>query len=272
MSPTPLPVTDHDKLETIKQWNADPCGSGAAADLEIGTAEFFAAADADRYERAQPWMDDAIGFAAYAGSDVLEVGHGMGGDLMRFSRAGASVTGIDLTPRHHQLTARRFALAGRPVDLRLGDAESMPFADASFDLAYSFGVIHHSPDQAAIVREMHRALRPGGRIVVAVYHRWSLSMAELVAFEARHGRLFRQSWRRTLSTIEARTQGDACPLVHLHTRRSVRGLLSGFEDVSIDARGLWTRSLPGCTPDMQRSIERHLGWFLIATGRKPGGR
>jgi SAM-dependent methyltransferase len=237
--------------------------------LEPGTPEFFAAADIDRYQRAQPWMDEAINFAAYANRQVLEVGHGMCGDLMRFARAGASVSGIDLTPRHHQLAAQRFALAGIPVDLRLGDAEAMPFDDASFDLVYSFGVIHHSPDQEAIVAEMRRVLRPGGRIIVGLYHRWSLSMAELVAYEARHGRLFRQSWRRTLSTIEARDHSDACPLVQLHTRRSVGRLLRGFENVSIDARGLWTRSLPGCGPAMTRTIERRLGWFLIATATKP---
>ena len=269
-SPGATLLTLHpDKAAAVEQWGNDPCGAHAGAGLEPGSAEFFAAADRDRFERAQPWMEDAIGFSRYRGRRVVEVGFGMGGDLMQFARHGATVAGIDLTPRHHALASERFRQAGIPADLRLGDAEHIPFADGSFDVAYSFGVIHHTPDQAAIVREMRRVLRPGGEIVIALYHLWSLCMVDIVGTEARHGRLFRQSWRRTLSTIERRENSDACPRVHLHTARSVRRLLGGFEDVTIDARGLWERRLPRfMRAHATRGVERRLGWFLIARGTK----
>src|SRR5207245_4997879 len=51
------------------------------------------------------------------------------------------------------------------------DAENLDFNDNSFDLVYSHGVLHHTPDTARAVREIHRVLRPGGRAVVMLYHR-----------------------------------------------------------------------------------------------------
>ena len=81
----------------------------------------------------------------------------------RYARAGARVTGVDLTPRHVAVgaPARRGARSGG--DNRLGDAERLPLPDASFDRVSSNGVLHHTPDMPAALREIRRVLRPGGR-------------------------------------------------------------------------------------------------------------
>ncbi len=65
-------------------------------------------------------------------------------------------------------------MQGLVSDLSEGDAEKLPYDDASFDVVYSWGVIHHSPNTALAAREIIRVLRPGGSFRVMVYHTWSL--------------------------------------------------------------------------------------------------
>src|SRR5690606_4310576 len=102
-----------------------------------------------------------------------------GADHEAYARAGAKLYGIDLTPRSIEIVRTRLAQQSLQSDLRVGDAEMLPFDDNSFDLVYSWGVIHHSPDTAAAAREILRVLKPGGRFRVMIYHKWSLVGAML---------------------------------------------------------------------------------------------
>src|SRR5205085_3449156 len=86
-------------------------------------------------------------------------------------KADADYTGIDLTQAAIDLAKRRFELDQLPGAFRTADAERLDFPDNTFDLIYSHGVLHHTPDTTAAVREVHRVLRPGGRAVVMLYHR-----------------------------------------------------------------------------------------------------
>jgi SAM-dependent methyltransferase len=153
-------------------WDAASCGevyAGGTDDL----AEQYRRQTAIRYE-LEPYILDFADFASARDKDVLEIGVGMGADHQRFAEAGPrSLTGIDLTPRAIEHTSTRFGILGLNSTLQVADAERLPFADASFDIVYSWGVIHHSPDTPTIVREIHRVLRPGGRVRVMVYHTWS---------------------------------------------------------------------------------------------------
>ena len=73
------------------------------------------------------------------------------------------------------ITQRRFQLGGLEGRLIQGDAEDLPFADGSFDLVYSHGVLHHTPNTPRTIREVHRVLAPGGRAVIMLYHRVSFN-------------------------------------------------------------------------------------------------
>jgi ubiquinone/menaquinone biosynthesis C-methylase UbiE len=86
---------------------------------------------------------------------------------------GADLTGIDLTTRAVEHTSRRLAAFGLRSDVRVMDAENLEFPDATFDLVYSWGVLHHSPDTAKAVREVYRVLKPGGEARVMIYHKYS---------------------------------------------------------------------------------------------------
>jgi len=162
--------TDSELKERVRAfWQAHPCGT-KFSDAEIGTREFFARIEAHRY--AKEWhIPEAADFAGARGLRVLEIGCGLGTDGVRFAKAGADYTGVDLTDAAIELARKRFELSGLRGELRVSDAENLDFADESFDLVYSHGVLHHTPDIARAVSEIHRVLKPGGRAIVMLYHR-----------------------------------------------------------------------------------------------------
>src|SRR2546428_10890270 len=118
-------------------------------------------------------MPEVMGFDQFAGLRLLEIGCGMGTDLLQFARGGAKVTGTDLTPRSIEISRRHLTMYGESGDFAIVDCETLPFANESFDVVYSNGVLHHTPDTAGAVREIHRVLRPGGQARVMLYHRGS---------------------------------------------------------------------------------------------------
>lgn len=152
-------------------WNAASCGEELY--LAGSEAEDFVQQAHARYE-LEPYIADFAGFANASGKRVLEIGVGLGADHEQFARAGAELTGIDLTERAIENTRRRLGHFGLKSDLKVADAEKLPFGDASFDIVYSWGVIHHSPDTAQAAREILRVLKPGGRFAVMIYHRYSM--------------------------------------------------------------------------------------------------
>ena len=87
---------------------------------------------------------------------MLEVGVGIGVDAMQWSRAGNRVFGIDYNLPSVQITKARFQDAGAEGRFLNSDAENLPFADNSFDLVYSFGVLHHTPGTEKAIREVYR--------------------------------------------------------------------------------------------------------------------
>jgi ubiquinone/menaquinone biosynthesis C-methylase UbiE len=132
----------------------------------------FFEVDAREY---MPWkrlpFDQLIDYDAIASQDVLEIGVGNGSHAQLLAAHAKTFTGIDLTEYAVKSTSTRLAqelLPGRVLQM---DAERMSFPDASFDFVWSWGVIHHSADTSAVLREIARVLRPGGRAVTMVYHR-----------------------------------------------------------------------------------------------------
>src|SRR4030043_982285 len=157
------------KVQVREWWNARPCGS-RVSDKEIGSKAFFEEIEQHRYTQ-EYHIPKVVNFENWKGKEVLEIGCGLGTDLLQFARAGAQVTGIDLTPRSVELTSRRFELYGVKGYFEVGDAENLNFADETFDLVYSHGVLHHSPNTQRAVDEIYRVLKPGGKTIVMLYHK-----------------------------------------------------------------------------------------------------
>lgn len=256
---------DADKLQAIKQWNSDPCGIACARSISIGTREFYDTIDYNRYRQYAPWMKETIVFDSFPGKKVLEVGFGMGTDLFQFASAGSIVTGIDLVPKHMEIARQRFDLYGIPADLMLGDAENLPFADEVFDVVYSFGVLHHTPNTQKAIAEIYRVLKPGGRVIIALYHKYSAFYIFSHIFNLS---FWIEPRRRWMSRIEYRENSDACPLVKVYSQTKVRNMLHKFNSIHIDRRhlelthfGKLRKFIPS---RLIEKLEHKLGWYLIA--------
>jgi SAM-dependent methyltransferase len=160
------------KAEVREFWNAASCGEVYAEGLS--TQEQFRRQEEARYQ-LEPYIRSFARFEQGASRDVLEIGVGMGADHLEWARSHPRrLAGIDLTPRAVAWTAERLATYGYESELKVGDAESLAFADNSFDIVYSWGVLHHSPDTLQAFQEAHRVLRPGGILRAMIYHRPSI--------------------------------------------------------------------------------------------------
>lgn len=152
-------------------WNEASCGE--ALYLDGSNAAGYVRQLETRY-RLEPYIRDFARFSDWTGKDVLEIGVGLGADHQSFAEAGARLCGIDLTERAIKHTLARFDLLSLHSDLRVADAEALPYADDTFDLVYSWGVLHHTPDTPTAIGEVRRVLRPGGTATIMIYHKHSL--------------------------------------------------------------------------------------------------
>lgn len=164
-----------DLKQQVRQfWNVQSC------DTQVAQSEKFSRAYFDEIERFryfdQPFIHSFAQFSRYHGKRVLEVGFGAGTDFIQWVRSGAIASGIDLTEEALANVRNRLAQYGlpQPEHLATGDAENLPFADGAFDLGYSFGVLHHSPDTERAVSELVRVVRPGGEVKIMLYNRRSI--------------------------------------------------------------------------------------------------
>lgn len=171
-APPPKADMENTSLEQVHDfWQEASCGE----DLLLSSQDTlgYEAQAAERY-RLEPYICDFAGFDRVSGKRVLEIGVGLGADHERFAEGGAVLSGIDLTERAIEHTGRRLRLSGLTSELKVGNAERLPFADNSFEVVYSWGVIHHSPQTPQAASEILRVLKPGGRFAVMIYHRYSL--------------------------------------------------------------------------------------------------
>lgn len=181
-----------------------------------------------RYE-LEPYIADFAEFHRGAGKDVLEIGVGMGADHAEWAKAGPrSLTGVDLTPRAIAHTEARLELLGYRSELRTADAERLPFDDASFDIVYSWGVLHHSPGTATAINEVRRVLRPGGTAKVMIYNRHSILA---IMLWLRYALLVGKPWR-TLKDVYA--EHLESPGTQGFTVAETRQMFSRFSKVHVE--------------------------------------
>jgi ubiquinone/menaquinone biosynthesis C-methylase UbiE len=271
-------------------WNRNPMSYDVDAPIEhpIGSREYFRELDArifhPRYMRLTVANGDDrafsryVDFGAVAGKDVLEVGCGSGIAVQLFAEAGANVTAIDLTPWAVETTRARLDAFGLDGEVLEADGENLPFAEASFDLVFSWGVIHHSSDMDRALREIVRVTRPGGQVVLMVYHRRSLFFLVYRGFQR-----FLPLARSLGLHFEGARAGETEGLIARHftvaeLRETLRG--AGLTDVWIRPYGQDAELLPlprkirlPITERIPRALKdpvlRRLGHQLGARATKP---
>ena len=264
-----------EKLRAREQWSQDPCGAVYDREHELGTREFFDEVERYRYKEYAPWMPRVMEFEKFRGARLLEIGCGMGTDLLQFARAGARCTGVDLTPRSVEITRHRFRMYGAEGNFMIGDGERLPFRSESFDVVYSNGVLHHTPDTAGAIREVRRVLRVGGVAKVMLYHRNSLNYwVEIVLRRGVLGLEFLRgrSAEEIMSRVIEFSDHGARPLVKVYSRAEARELFAGFRDVRVEVEQLTRAELrvfaPLVSPAMFERLRQRIGWNVIVTAVK----
>jgi SAM-dependent methyltransferase len=264
-----------EKLRAREQWGQDPCGAEYDRDHELGTREFFDSVERHRYIEYAPWMPRLMEFDKFRGKRLLEIGCGMGTDLLQFARGGAHCTGIDLTPRSVEITRHRFRLYGADGTFMISDGERLPFRSESFDVVYSNGVLHHTPNTAGAIREVHRVLRPGGIAKVMLYHRNSLNYwVEIVLRRGLLGGEFLRgrSAEDIMSRVIEFSDHDARPLVKVYSRSRTLALFSMFREVAVEVEQLTRAELRFLSAlvseKMFERLRKRIGWNVIVTAKK----
>jgi SAM-dependent methyltransferase len=233
-----MPIgTGQDKLDVRDFWNRQSCGEvyGTGRTLR----EQLDSQASARYA-LEPYIIEFARFPSGRDKDVLEIGVGMGADHIEWAKAKPrSLTGIDLTPRAIGLTRSRLETHGLSSNLRCADAETIPFPNDSFDIVYSWGVLHHSPDTPRAVHEVFRVLRPGGIARIMIYHRWSISGYLLwLRYGLIRGYGLTETYARFLESpgTKAYTVAEAAQMFSMFQRASARSQLS-FGDLLQGAVG-----------------------------------
>jgi SAM-dependent methyltransferase len=207
-------------------WQAQPCGT-TLTNAPAGSREFFAEIEKRRYQ-VEPFVRDFATFDSWRERSVLEVGTGTGTDFVNFCRAGARAVGVDITSAAIELVRQRLALEGRSAATLVADVESLPFADDSFDLVYSWGVLHHTTNTERGIAEIHRILRRPGEARLMLYSRRSWVALGLWLRYA----LARGNPLRTPSDVLSRHLES--PGTKAYTDGEIRAMLSRFDDVHLE--------------------------------------
>jgi len=253
------------KTQVRQFWERIPCGAADANEAEEGSLAFFEEVEKQRYT-GDDFMAEVAGFDRWQGKKVLEVGCGLGTDLLQFARGGAEVYAIDLTEKAARLARKRLGLYGLKGNISISDSETLPFKSDSFDLVYSWGVIHHTPDTVAAAKEILRVCKPGGQVLVMLYHRRSiLAFQAWLFYGLLRGRPFASPSKVIAERIES-------PGTKVYTPREGRELFPGLKSITVkrivtryDLRLGRRLFLPGW---LRKVVPARFGWFMVVEGQK----
>lgn len=262
-------------IQEVKDyWNARPCNI-RHSNAEVGTEEYFDQVEARKYF-VEPHIPAFAEFEKWRGKKVLEIGCGIGTDTMNFARAGASVTAVDLSSESLTLAKRRaevFGLSDK-IDFYEANAEKLSeyIPAQKFDLIYSFGVIHHSPNPENIIEQIRQNfVHDKTRVKIMVYNRYSWKVFWMLLLA---GGKF---WR--LDEIVARHSEaqTGCPITYSYTRKSAAALMGeGFQIEKIFVDHIFPYRIPKYVKyeyefvwyfhylpkSAFRALERQFGWHL----------
>lgn len=271
-------------------WQSHPCGAELVGDLTYESRneyeDFFRRYDDFRYAKERHILQnlDRIDFAV---KHVLEIGLGQGADAEQIVRRGGIYTGVDLTEESVKRVRMRFSLGAMQFEnIEQASALDLPFADNSFDIVFSHGVLHHIPEIGKAQSEIARVLRPGGKLIVMLYAKWSLNyllsifvlrrlgLVGMSAFGSKFGGIYGDhlnnagkigiwNYLRMSNFINVSTDGPFNPYSKVYGRSEIADDFTDFELVESHKEFMHAPPLSvGWLP-----LSGVLGWHLWATMR-----
>jgi 2-polyprenyl-3-methyl-5-hydroxy-6-metoxy-1,4-benzoquinol methylase len=263
-----------------KYWNDRPCNIRHSR-KPLGTREYFDEVERRKY-MVEPHIPRFADFERWRGKSVLEIGCGIGTDTMNFARAGARVTAVDLSEKSLEIAQLRARVFGLEDRIRFIQADAEHLAERvpaeTFDLIYSFGVIHHTPHPERVIAQLPRFTKPDTTVKIMVYNRWSWKVMWILA---RYGKgAFWKLDRLIADNSEAQT---GCPVTYVYSRSQGARLLAHGNLRLIKSevehifpyrirdyvqyryvRVWYFRWMPGW---LFRALERLAGWHLCLTAK-----
>ncbi len=253
------------KQQVRDYWDDEPCGSGVTSAPKF-SSRYFQEIAQNRYS-VEPEILSFASFGTATGKRVLEVGVGAGTDFAQWVRAGAFAYGIDLSERAVEHTKALLQHIGQQAEyLRVADAEALPFPNSFFDIVYSWGVLHHTPDISKALSEIVRVTKPEGTIKLMVYNRRSLAALYLWLS---HAPLRSCSWviGHCLESpnTKAYTKGEL-----LHLLKLLPVTCVSIETPTTQYDLLWNQGqfIRTCAKLLCRLVGRNHGWFTRITLEK----
>ena len=264
-------------LEEVRDfWNARPCNIRHST-APVGTLEFFQQVS-DKKFKVESHKLEFLNLDSVKGKRILELGCGMGTDAVKFAEAGAHVVCVDLTPAAIDLCKKNFEVRGLSGEFFCGNIEELhTFLPSSylesFDLVYSFGVIHHTPNPSKAVEEVSRFLKKGGEFRFMVYSRFSYKLFWLMNL---HNQWSMGSMDSIIQQYSEAQSG--CPVTYTFTFDEVKTLLGdGFTIQTIWKDHIFKYDIPsyvkggydidkafeGCSPEFLKDMEKELGWHTL---------
>jgi len=198
-----------DNVNTTQFWTGDP--------RQIGSPEFYdTVGDFIRNNYEHRYRLIAREAAKYPGGRLLEIGCGAGWESVAWAQAGMQVSSIDLSEAALELAKGNMAHHHLKADLKWGNAEELPFADNTFDIVASFGVLHQTQSTERAVAEVKRVLKSGGEAAITLYYKysWKILLTQLgrVNFEFSH---------------------EDAPITRLYNKKELRALFADFSKVEV---------------------------------------
>lgn len=264
--------------EVREYWDRRPCNIRHST-KPVGSREYFDEVEARKYF-VEPHIPAFAQFERWKGKKVLEIGCGLGTDSINFARAGAQITVVDISEKSLELCRQRFRVFGLDARFYAGNAEELSsfVPMEQYDLIYSFGVIHHTPNPDRVFQQLKQYCKPDTELRVMLYSRWSWKVFWIIAGYGKGAFWRADELVRTYS--EAQT---GCPVTYYYSFDGVRKLMKDYRvqslrkehifpyviDKYVNYQYEWVWYFRWMPMRLFRWLEHRLGWHTLITAR-PG--
>ena len=244
--------------EIIDFWNKRPCNINHS-NKEVGTKQYFEEVSKRKFF-VEPHIVTFADFQKYKNKKVLEVGCGIGTTAHEFVRNGCDYTGIDISDKTLEIAQKRFDVFNLDGKLLCENIETYKNNFNKYDLIYSFGVLHHTPDMNKALTRITDLLKPNGELKIMLYST--------------------NSWKKFCidSNIDQYEAQSGVPIANTYTKTEVIELLNEkFKDIEITQTHIfqykiekykkyeyekenWFKAMP---ENLIKCLEDNLGWHLL---------
>ncbi len=263
-----------DKLTEVQNyWDSRPCNI-RHSNKEFGTKEYFDEIETRKYF-IEPHIPSFAEFEKYKDKKVLEIGCGICTSVINFCRSGANVTAVDISQESLNIARKRLQVYGLNAKLYWANAEELSkyVEPEPYDLVYSFGVLHHTPNPEAAFLETKKFMNENSELKLMLYNKASIKSFQILA----QNDWDFSNYDKLISDNSEANFG--CPVTFVYTEKEIKQKLEniGFEvtDIYCDHIFKWNvekyvkyeyeidEIWKDFTDGQFKKLEKKFGWHLM---------